>query len=180
MTSSFVQNVKNALTQLNFLKSIHRQNTGRRKEESIKQTENSNVFRAMKLFLTLTRWPNTTLNFTEFREILVLFVGNTWKGLLWGTILRRFTTLTMQGGYLSRINFLTNCFSRKYTCEECGKVYKTKTDLDTHLTKHSGDKLYTCPTCGKSFRFWNGLDDCMRRHNSDMRYKCNWQVMIPS
>ena len=65
--------------------------------------------------------------------------------------------------------------AKKYTCEECGKVYKTKTDLDTHYTKHTGEKLYTCPTCGKSYRFWNGLDDCQRRHDSDMRYKCNWQ-----
>ena len=65
--------------------------------------------------------------------------------------------------------------AKKYTCEECGKVYKTKTDLDTHYTKHTGEKLYTCPTCGKSYRFWNGLDDCQRRHDNDMRYKCNWQ-----
>ena len=75
-------------------------------------------------------------------------------------------------------HFRYHSFPRKYTCEECGKVYKTKTDLDTHFTKHTGDKLFTWPTCGKSFRFWNGLDDCMRRHNSDMRYKCNWQVTI--
>ena len=72
---------------------------------------------------------------------------------------------------------MLNCVYRKYTCEECGKVYKTKTDLDTHFTKHSGDKLFTCPTCGKSYRFWNGLDDCLRRHNNDMRYRCNWQVL---
>ena len=90
--------------------------------------------------------------------------------------MRRFTTVTLQGEKIRFVLITSTTFSRKYTCEECGKVYKTKTDLDTHFTKHTGDKLFTCPTCGKSFRFWNGLDDCMRRHNSDMRYKCNWQV----
>ena len=59
--------------------------------------------------------------------------------------------------------------SRKYTCPECGKKYKTKTDLDTHFTKHTGDKQYTCPTCGKSYRFWNGLDNCLRKHEVRVR-----------
>ena len=68
--------------------------------------------------------------------------------------------------------------ARKYVCDECGKVYKTKTDLDTHYTKHTGDKQYVCQTCGKAFRFWSGLDDCQRRHNNEMRYRCNWQVNI--
>ena len=68
--------------------------------------------------------------------------------------------------------------ARKYVCDECGKVYKTKTDLDTHYTKHTGDKQYVCQTCGKAYRFWGGLDDCQRRHNNEMRYRCNWQVNI--
>ena len=50
--------------------------------------------------------------------------------------------------------------------------YKTKTDLATHYTKHTGQKQYTCSVCGKSFRFWGGVDDCQRRHEQDMRYKC--------
>ena len=61
---------------------------------------------------------------------------------------------------------------RKYTCQICGKVYKTRTDLETHSTKHTGSKLYTCPVCGKSYRFWGGIDNCLRRHSGDMRYSC--------
>ena len=65
--------------------------------------------------------------------------------------------------------------ARKYTCQDCGKVYKTKTDLDTHYTKHSGEKMYTCQVCGKSYRFWNGLDNCLRKHEQRDRYHCDWE-----
>ena len=65
--------------------------------------------------------------------------------------------------------------ARKYTCTECGKVYKTKTDLDTHFTKHSGEKLFACQVCGKTYRFWNGLDNCLRKHEQRERYQCEWQ-----
>ena len=58
---------------------------------------------------------------------------------------------------------------RKQTLEIEKNRYKTKTDLDTHFTKHTGDKQYTCPTCGKSYRFWNGLDNCLRKHEVRMR-----------
>ena len=61
---------------------------------------------------------------------------------------------------------------RKHLCNICGKSYKTKTDLDRHYTKHTGQKQYTCPTCGKGFRFWGGLDDCQRRHLGDLRHTC--------
>jgi len=61
---------------------------------------------------------------------------------------------------------------RKHLCNICGNAYKTKTDLDRHYTKHTGQKHYTCSTCGKSYRFWGGVDDCQRRHDANLRYAC--------
>jgi len=61
---------------------------------------------------------------------------------------------------------------RNHLCNICGNGYKTKTDLDRHYTKHTGQKKYTCSVCGKGYRFWGGSDDCLRRHNSNLRYEC--------
>ena len=48
----------------------------------------------------------------------------------------------ISGVNLEMIIFLILRLSfRKYPCQTCGKIYKTKTDLDTHSTKHSGKSL---------------------------------------
>ncbi|XP_023346782.1 zinc finger protein 567, partial [Eurytemora carolleeae] len=51
---------------------------------------------------------------------------------------------------------------RTHLCNICGKSYKTKTDLDRHYTKHTGQKKYYCSVCGLGYRFWGGADDCQR------------------
>lgn len=61
---------------------------------------------------------------------------------------------------------------RRHICNICGIGYKTKTDLERHYTKHTGQKRYYCTVCGKGFRFWGGSDDCQRKHDKNLRYVC--------
>ena len=61
-------------------------------------------------------------------------VSKTWENIEWNSFMFYFN---METGN-SYFPFFLRIFLRKYPCQTCGKIYKTKTDLDTHSTKHSG------------------------------------------
>jgi len=44
---------------------------------------------------------------------------------------------------------------RNYSCEECGKSYKSSCMLKQHLRIHTGETPYSCDECGESFRTYN-------------------------
>jgi DNA-directed RNA polymerase subunit RPC12/RpoP len=61
-----------------------------------------------------------------------------------------------------------------YSCDSCGKTYKTLANLKRHLDDTHSDKLFQCETCDKQFTAKrNILSHHKRRHQqSDTTYLC--------
>ncbi|KAJ1121760.1 hypothetical protein NDU88_000279 [Pleurodeles waltl] len=61
---------------------------------------------------------------------------------------------------------------RRYSCTECVKSFKTKTELTRHLRTHSGEKPYHCALCGNRFSLRHHLLGHQRTHTGERPYQC--------
>ncbi|CAH2305223.1 zinc finger 142 [Pelobates cultripes] len=61
---------------------------------------------------------------------------------------------------------------RSFICEQCGKAFKTRFLLKTHMKKHSEDKPYICKVCQSSFRWPAGLRHHCLTHTNQQPFFC--------
>ncbi|XP_044526687.1 zinc finger protein 142 isoform X2 [Gracilinanus agilis] len=62
--------------------------------------------------------------------------------------------------------------ARAFMCEQCGKAFKTRFLLRTHLRKHSEDKPYVCNVCHRAFRWAAGLRHHALTHTDRHPFFC--------
>ncbi|XP_066939177.1 zinc finger protein 761-like isoform X2 [Macrobrachium rosenbergii] len=61
----------------------------------------------------------------------------------------------------------------RYQCENCGKVFRYKTELDAHSYTHLEGKPFTCEECGKQFKCRKTHKMHVKQHSPDKDiYKC--------
>lgn len=60
----------------------------------------------------------------------------------------------------------------KFTCEHCGRDFKTKATLQRHTYTHTGgEKTFHCQICGKDF-FKDYKSTHLRIHRGEKKYQC--------
>ncbi|XP_067636607.1 zinc finger protein 665-like [Eurosta solidaginis] len=62
----------------------------------------------------------------------------------------------------------------QYSCDICGKHFKTKWDLKQHKLIHSDEKPHKCDFCEKRFSRAEYLRQHMRTHTGEKPYKCKY------
>ncbi|KAM4025425.1 zinc finger protein 142 [Anomaloglossus baeobatrachus] len=63
---------------------------------------------------------------------------------------------------------------RSFICEQCGKAFKTRFLLKTHLKKHSEEKPYVCSVCQRGFRWPAGLRHHYLTHTNQQPFFCQY------
>ncbi|XP_069838345.1 zinc finger protein 142 isoform X2 [Dendropsophus ebraccatus] len=63
---------------------------------------------------------------------------------------------------------------RSFICEQCGKAFKTRFLLKTHLKKHSEEKPYICNVCQRGFRWPAGLRHHYLTHTNQQPFFCHY------
>ncbi|KAK7026098.1 hypothetical protein SK128_015034 [Halocaridina rubra] len=59
-----------------------------------------------------------------------------------------------------------------YDCQQCGKNYKTLSNLNVHIRTHTGERPYYCDYCGKGFKQLPHLKSHVRIHTGETPYLC--------
>ncbi|XP_077106649.1 gastrula zinc finger protein XlCGF66.1-like isoform X2 [Ranitomeya variabilis] len=60
----------------------------------------------------------------------------------------------------------------RFSCSECGKCFKWKTNLDSHQRTHRQEKPFSCSECGKCFNQKVNLDSHQRTHKGEKPFSC--------
>nr|XP_020507906.1 gastrula zinc finger protein XlCGF57.1-like isoform X4 [Labrus bergylta] len=69
-------------------------------------------------------------------------------------------------------NCITHTSTTPFKCDTCGKAFKQKSSMDSHLRIHTGERPYPCSTCGKRFSRMPDLNRHMRIHTGEKPYSC--------
>lgn len=61
---------------------------------------------------------------------------------------------------------------RKFICENCGKRFYAKRDIQVHMRVHTGETPYSCPICPAHFTQMSAMLRHKRRHTDKKSHMC--------
>lgn len=59
-----------------------------------------------------------------------------------------------------------------YPCPKCGKTFRQKGNMKTHLISHTKDRAYKCDVCNKAFKYPDQLNRHRLEHTLSQKYAC--------
>ncbi|XP_069364504.1 zinc finger protein 266-like isoform X2 [Maniola hyperantus] len=74
---------------------------------------------------------------------------------------------------LGRLRNHIKTHSEKQKCEVCGKMFRNKDSLRTHLFIHKGEKEHACPRCDKMFLFKKAMELHLISHDASAQLYCH-------
>ncbi|XP_076804591.1 uncharacterized protein LOC143448655 [Clavelina lepadiformis] len=69
--------------------------------------------------------------------------------------------------------FVGNNKEKRFFCKFCNKLFQHKSNLNTHIRTHTGERPYQCDVCHKSFSANKDLKAHMRTHTGERPYQCD-------
>ncbi|XP_066144733.1 zinc finger protein 2-like isoform X2 [Euwallacea fornicatus] len=66
----------------------------------------------------------------------------------------------------------TDSSNWKYVCQICSKPFPIKSNYDSHVRRHTGDKKFSCHLCEKKFTAKCDLQRHMRSHSDVREHQC--------
>nr|XP_012226934.1 PREDICTED: zinc finger protein 678-like [Linepithema humile]XP_012226935.1 PREDICTED: zinc finger protein 678-like [Linepithema humile] len=70
-------------------------------------------------------------------------------------------------------HIFTHTQERQYDCKVCGKRFKQAGHVKSHMLVHTGERRFQCTLCSKRFSLSNSLKKHMYVHNGEKPYQCD-------
>ncbi|XP_076223401.1 uncharacterized protein LOC116434805 isoform X2 [Nomia melanderi] len=70
-------------------------------------------------------------------------------------------------------HILTHSHERQFACIVCGKRFKQAGHVKSHMLVHTGERKFECTVCKKRFSLSNSLKKHMYVHNGEKPYQCD-------
>ncbi|KAM6974378.1 uncharacterized protein LKV04_016024 [Tautogolabrus adspersus] len=81
-------------------------------------------------------------------------------------------TRTHQSG-VHTVDNMNDKRTKTHSCSECGKTFKRKWNLTTHMKNHTELKPFSCSECGKTFSRKGSLSRHMILHTGEKPFSCS-------
>ncbi|EZA53562.1 hypothetical protein DMN91_005990 [Ooceraea biroi] len=70
-------------------------------------------------------------------------------------------------------HIFTHTQERQFDCKVCGKRFKQAGHVKSHMLVHTGERRFQCTVCSKRFSLSNSLKKHMYVHNGEKPYQCD-------